>query len=375
MPNGYHDKLQRGKWHDGPARYGTIGMRATRFRQQTGLLSWTKREGSEAKNVNILKILPQDCKDANSTKSFRDLTRDEIKTVENIGSMPSRGSKVNRAKRSKIQTPQSKRKNKKSGRLTQKRGHDTDDDDDDDSESSDFTSDDDASTGEGSIISGTESAHGNDSENDAEGTTAPTRTPTPKPRRKAIAKSQAVRRQRIQSYDGPMSLSPRDSITPESEASEDEEGGYMCEDIKDIERTEDVIWGPQMSVSQQPNTDYRFAPLNDSLGATNADFSSVQAAIDLTMEDWYEHIGSYPTRSRYVKESYSQQQRALQDEFANLAWPKTGKPGPRPQLYWLGSAWVGGWQGWKIPDERGRELRKRVAEREGKDRPRKRAKL
>ena len=54
----------------------------------TNLLTWTKREGSEAKNDNILKILPQDCKTANSTKSFRIPSRAETKTVENIGSIP-----------------------------------------------------------------------------------------------------------------------------------------------------------------------------------------------------------------------------------------------------------------------------------------------
>lgn len=46
----------------------TIGMRMTRFRQEQGLISWTKREGSESIRDFLISNLPQENIEANSTR-------------------------------------------------------------------------------------------------------------------------------------------------------------------------------------------------------------------------------------------------------------------------------------------------------------------
>ena len=46
----------------------TIGMRMTRFRQEQGLISWTKREGSESIRDFLISSLPQENIEANSTR-------------------------------------------------------------------------------------------------------------------------------------------------------------------------------------------------------------------------------------------------------------------------------------------------------------------
>ena len=96
MPNGYQEKDAKGllTWHAGPPRYGTVGMRATRFRLQAGLLSWKKRMGSDVRNTKILSFIPDECKapEVNSTQSFRDLTYKEQDEVSQalLGSAPGR---------------------------------------------------------------------------------------------------------------------------------------------------------------------------------------------------------------------------------------------------------------------------------------------
>ena len=101
MPNGYHEKNGNGvvSWHEGPPRYGTVGMRATRFRLQAGLLTWKRRMGSDARNAKILSFIPDECKDpkVNSTRSFRDLTPFEQDAIAKV----LRGSAPNRARKAK----------------------------------------------------------------------------------------------------------------------------------------------------------------------------------------------------------------------------------------------------------------------------------
>ena len=102
MPDGYNEKNSRGgvHWHEGPPRLGTIGTRATRFRVQAGLLTWNKRMGSDIKNAKILSFIPEACKRANSTRSFRDFNTEEQAIVATVlkGSAPGRGRYAKRDK-------------------------------------------------------------------------------------------------------------------------------------------------------------------------------------------------------------------------------------------------------------------------------------
>ena len=60
----------------------TIGMRSLRFRERAGCLSWLNRSGSENIQDYLMKLWPIECKDANSTKTFRDLTSKEKKDMK-----------------------------------------------------------------------------------------------------------------------------------------------------------------------------------------------------------------------------------------------------------------------------------------------------
>ena len=90
MPRNPH-----GQW-DGssqdPIRIGNLSMAMTRFRAKSGLLSWGKRDGSQAIEEYLESLLPQACKDANSTRDFRDLFPHEMAEMrlQNIGRFPER---------------------------------------------------------------------------------------------------------------------------------------------------------------------------------------------------------------------------------------------------------------------------------------------
>ena len=88
------------KRHDGPPRIGTINQRAQRFRARAACIAWCRREGTRSKNDTILSVIPDQYKDpaVNSTKGFRELTKEEVALVENKyqSKMPSR---VKRQKR------------------------------------------------------------------------------------------------------------------------------------------------------------------------------------------------------------------------------------------------------------------------------------
>ena len=73
-------------------------MRATRFRLRAGLLSWDKKDGTEAKNRRILDLIPASFKRVNSTKGWRDLNKEEINAVK-AGALhkPQQGPKAKRA--------------------------------------------------------------------------------------------------------------------------------------------------------------------------------------------------------------------------------------------------------------------------------------
>ena len=111
-PNGYwtgdpeKESQKTGKnktakgWHEGPPRVGTFSMRATRFRQAAGCLSWSTKDGTVPKNQRILDIIPAEFKDPaiNSTKGWRDLNAAEIKSIQaGHKRTPQKARKKNRA--------------------------------------------------------------------------------------------------------------------------------------------------------------------------------------------------------------------------------------------------------------------------------------
>ena len=75
-------------------------MRATRFRQSAGLISWSLKDGSAPKNQRILDLIPAEFKDpsVNSIKGWRDLDAAEIKTIQaGHKKTPQKARKKNRA--------------------------------------------------------------------------------------------------------------------------------------------------------------------------------------------------------------------------------------------------------------------------------------
>ena len=62
----------------------TIGMRALRFRERAGCISWINRSGSGKIYDYLMNLWPTDCKAANSTKAFRDLTPEETKGMKAV---------------------------------------------------------------------------------------------------------------------------------------------------------------------------------------------------------------------------------------------------------------------------------------------------
>lgn len=75
-----------------------LSVRRTRFRDIAGCISWNGRAGSDVVKAYMDRILPQACKDANSTHTFRDLSRAEITEMHsrNIGSFPERSRHKNK---------------------------------------------------------------------------------------------------------------------------------------------------------------------------------------------------------------------------------------------------------------------------------------
>lgn len=50
-------KTAKGLWHEGPPRVGTFSMRATRFRQSAGCLSWSTKDGKSAEPGMVVEEL------------------------------------------------------------------------------------------------------------------------------------------------------------------------------------------------------------------------------------------------------------------------------------------------------------------------------
>ena len=110
-PNGYikrrpdgtsKEGKQRYKrvWIEGPPKNNTLSMRATRFRDKAACLSWVIKDGSAARNARILALIPAEFKHplVNSTKGWRNLTKDEIQKIkEGATKSPNKVRKANRA--------------------------------------------------------------------------------------------------------------------------------------------------------------------------------------------------------------------------------------------------------------------------------------
>ncbi|KAL8737611.1 MAG: hypothetical protein Q9181_001512 [Wetmoreana brouardii] len=62
--------------------YRTYSMRRSRFRLQAACISWIEREGTNEVRAQIENILPPECLQDNSTRGFRDLTKYEMKKVQ-----------------------------------------------------------------------------------------------------------------------------------------------------------------------------------------------------------------------------------------------------------------------------------------------------
>ena len=96
MPNGYFTGPEGKKWSPSPPRVGTLSMRATRFRARAGCLSWTVKGDSDAKNNYMLSLMPAMCEQTNSTRYFRDLTKQE-----QVDSEQGKGLRPNKARKEK----------------------------------------------------------------------------------------------------------------------------------------------------------------------------------------------------------------------------------------------------------------------------------
>ena len=71
-------------------------MRSTRFRLKAGCLAWTEKGDSSAKSEKMLSFMPASCITSNSTRGFRDLTREEQAACETA-----KGKRGNKSRRSK----------------------------------------------------------------------------------------------------------------------------------------------------------------------------------------------------------------------------------------------------------------------------------
>jgi len=102
MRDNYHDHIgvqallarMPGKIVNGqePYRVGTISMRMNRFRNWACCITWEPKVGSETKKAYMDSILPEDCKQDNSTRNFRCLHQHEIDKMQmiNVGNFPNK---------------------------------------------------------------------------------------------------------------------------------------------------------------------------------------------------------------------------------------------------------------------------------------------
>lgn len=74
--------IQRGTGVVAMVQKCTLNIRTMRFRDQAGCLAWSGKLGSKAMEKFLEAHLAQELKAANTTKGFRDLTRDEVLSLK-----------------------------------------------------------------------------------------------------------------------------------------------------------------------------------------------------------------------------------------------------------------------------------------------------
>lgn len=382
MPNGYHEKNAQGHvvWHEGPPRYGTVGMRATRFRMHAGLLSWKLRSGSDAKNAKILSLIPAECKDplVNSTASHRDFNEAEQKEVRKVlvGTAPNRGRNAN----------------KNDMRVDEQ-------EDDGYGEDSDATVDDaeevDEDQSPQSLPGLPAQNAGSAGSEDNEDHNPPTRTvykasyppwnsgyetsdeeqsPIPKAKHKRSNVTPPISNETSHSYPffshkpsrahlpvrgsfaNPILVKEqtntrdRDEVLKSSNSASDSDEPQAKRQRATSHIPVDDLDGPtEIATDETDLPDYRTISLS-----TDKDRQAIQQALNLTREDFRQKTSMNAPPLLAIKfgdESYLSQRLRLQDLFSKV-WAGTGAV---PQLYCL-PAWYGGFRQWRIPDEEGMVL-------------------
>ncbi|KAL9601198.1 MAG: hypothetical protein Q9219_002698 [cf. Caloplaca sp. 3 TL-2023] len=80
--------LKRDGRNEAPITENAIGMRRFRFRDETGSLAWEKRDGTNGRKKALVQCIPVDKMAeilvTNSTKCFRDLTKEEIMYINTV---------------------------------------------------------------------------------------------------------------------------------------------------------------------------------------------------------------------------------------------------------------------------------------------------
>lgn len=339
MPNGYHEKDAQGhvSWHEGPPRYGTVGMRATRFRLHAGLLSWKRRTGSDAKNAKILSLIPANCKDprVNSTASHRNFTEAEQREVRKVlvGTAPAR---------SRRYIKDDMRGGEQDLDGYEERNEATRDDVDEADEDEPRK-----------LISGLQdrnanSAHFEDGGEKFSDTPVPAVGFSSNP---ILVKENPDRR--AQGRIIKASHSASDSDQPLAKRQRTTHPKHLSNPIKN--HTLDNLDGPTMMDADTEPTDYRYMdPL------THEEKQAIQQALELTREDFRQktRMDVPPLlATKFDDEDYNSQRLRLQEVFSRV-WAGSGRT---PQLYRL-PAWHEDFANWKIPDKEGMDLYSNVLE-------------
>ncbi len=385
MPNGYHEQNSVGDvtWHEGPPRYGTVGMRATRFRLHAGLLSWKRRTGSDAKNAKILSLIPANCKDprVNSTASYRDFTEAEQAEVRRVlaGTAPGRRRIANRSiwrtnrrgndeneedSEATIDAVNEADENESRKRLLighdwiAKRIHEGGNGDgvtrqvsnpeDIQSIPGDSTNDKKAKHGRErvtpSIPANISSPDPNVNHNPRDAAlpvAGPSATPIPVKGKSDKSVQDGISEPFDSAYDSDKPLAKRQRATRPPH-------------LANPNNSHDLD-GPTQVEDHTEQTDYRYIDPR-----TNEDKRAIQQALELTREDFRKKTRmNVPPRlaTKFRDESYVSQRLRLQDMLSKV-WVGSGAP---PQLYNL-PAWYGGFVKWRIPDEEGMDLYSSVIE-------------
>ncbi|CAO1603879.1 hypothetical protein XANCAGTX0491_007455 [Xanthoria calcicola] len=119
------DKPQKGT--------NALSAAARTFRETTGMLSWSRRAGSEVFNNYILANLPADLKKRNTTRGWRDISKAEIATIREpgIGTRPRQARKRSSSREARELREKNIRKRKAAASAERKRTAENERSDDD----------------------------------------------------------------------------------------------------------------------------------------------------------------------------------------------------------------------------------------------------